>query len=177
MQQSNNHNKGMSRRQFSKIGLTTLAGLSLAGLSLGATQMANAQTAASALESEFLMELVLDVAAQLDTGHTRIAPVTGGTFGGPRLRGTVHDGGADWITQVAGHTSLDVRITLETDDGALIYMTYKGIVARGDSGLYWRVTPLFSTASEKYDWLNHIVCVGKSKQIEGKVAYDIFQIL
>ncbi|MSR11904.1 MAG: DUF3237 domain-containing protein [Gammaproteobacteria bacterium] len=139
--------------------------------------MANAQTAASTLESEFLMELSLDVAAQLDTGHTRIAPVTGGTFGGPRLRGTVHNGGADWITQVAGHSSLDVRITLETDDGALIYMTYKGVVARGDAGLYWRVTPVFNTASEKYDWLNHIVSVGKSKQIEGKVAYDIFQIL
>ncbi len=139
--------------------------------------MANAQTAASTLESEFLMELSLDVAAQLDTGHTRIAPVTGGTFGGPRLRGTVHNGGADWITQVAGHSSLDVRITLETDDGALIYMTYKGMVVRGDAGLYWRVTPVFNTASEKYDWLNHIVSVGKSKQIEGKVAYDVFQIL
>lgn len=139
--------------------------------------MANAQTGASALESEFLMELSLDVAAQLHTGHTRIAPVTGGRFTGPRLRGTVHNGGADWITQVAGHSSLDVRITLETDDGALIYMTYKGVVARSDAGLYWRVTPVFNTASEKYDWLNHIVSVGKSKQIEGKVAYDIFQIL
>ena len=166
------HINSISRRQFTKIGLAALA-----GATLGAQQMANAQTAASALESEFLMELSLDVAAQLDTGHTRIAPVTGGTFGGPRLRGTVRNGGADWITQVAGHSSLDVRITLETDDGALIYMTYKGVVARSDAGLYWRVTPVFNTASEKYDWLNHIVSVGKSKQIEGKVAYDVFQIL
>lgn len=172
MTESIKHSDGMSRRQFTKMGMTALA-----GATLGVQQMANAQTAASALESEFLMELSLDVAAQLDTGHTRIAPVTGGTFGGPRLRGTVHDGGADWITQVAGHSSLDVRITLETDDGALIYMTYKGVVARSDAGLYWRVTPVFNTASEKYDWLNHIVCVGKNKQIEGKVAYDIFQIL
>lgn len=172
MQSSNENNKRISRREFARIGATTLA-----GITLGASHMANAQTAASTLESEFLMELSLDVAAQLDTGHTRIAPVTGGTFGGPRLRGTVHNGGADWITQVAGHSSLDVRITLETDDGALIYMTYKGMVVRGDAGLYWRVTPVFNTASEKYDWLNHIVSVGKSKQIEGKVAYDVFQIL
>lgn len=162
----------MSRRTF-----TTTSATILAAATLGVSTMASAQTPASELESVYLMELALDVAAQLDTGHTRIAPVTGGTFSGPRLNGTVHDGGADWITQVAGHSSLDVRITLETDDGALIYMTYKGIVARGDSGLYWRVTPVFSTASEKYDWLNHIVCVGKNKQIEGKVAYDIFQIL
>ena len=139
--------------------------------------MASAQVAASELESAFLMELSLDVADQLDTGHTSIAPVTGGTFGGPRLQGTVRDGGADWITQVTGHSSLDVRITLDTDDGAIIYMTYTGVVYRADSGLYWRVRPIFQTASEKYDRLNHIVCIGKSKQIAGKVAYDVFEIL
>lgn len=162
----------LSRRQFTRIGATALA-----APFLGVHHMAAAQSPASELESVFLMELALDVADQLDTGHTRIAPVTGGNFAGPRLQGTVHNGGADWITQVAGRSSLDVRITLETDDGAMIYMTYKGVVYRSDAGLYWRVTPVFNTASEKYDWLNHIVCVGKNKQIPGKVAYDIFQIL
>ena len=146
-------------------------------LLLGQMPTALGQSPASDLESEFLMELLLDVDPQLDAGHTSIAPVTGGSFSGARLQGTVHNGGADWITQVSGHSSLDVRITLETEDGAIIYMTYKGVVARGDSGLYWRVTPVFNTASEEYDWLNHKVFVGKSKQIEGKVAYDIFEIL
>ena len=144
---------------------------------IGTTPMTSAQSPASNLESEFLMELLLDVDPQLDAGHTSIAPVTGGSFDGARLNGTVHGGGADWITQVSGHSSLDVRITLETNDGAIIYMTYKGVVARSDSGLYWRVTPVFNTSSEKYDWLNHKVFVGKSKQVEGKVAYDIFEIL
>ena len=139
--------------------------------------MASAQVPESELESTFLMELLLDVSDQLDTGHTSIAPVTGGTFGGPRLQGTVRDGGADWITQVSGHSSLDVRITLDTNDGEIIYMTYTGVVHRLDSDLYWRVRPIFQTASEKYDWLNHIVCIGKSKQITGKVAYDVFEIL
>lgn len=138
---------------------------------------AHAQEPASPLESEFVFELLLDVDPQIDAGHVRIAPVTGGTFGGPDIRGTVHPGGADYITQVSGHSSLDVRITLETDDGALIYMTYTGIVSRGADGLYWRVRPVFSTASEKYDWLNHAVFVGKSKQVPDKVAYDIFRIL
>tara|TARA_B100000427_G_scaffold264729_1_gene229851 strand:- start:129 stop:620 length:492 start_codon:yes stop_codon:yes gene_type:complete len=146
-------------------------------LLLGQMPTALGQSPASDLESEFLMELLLDVDPQLDAGHTSIAPVTGGSFSGARLQGTVHNGGADWITQVSGHSSLDVRITLETEDGAIIYMTYKGVVARGDSGLYWRVTPVFNTASDEYDWLNHKVFVGKSKQIEGKVAYDIFEIL
>jgi hypothetical protein len=164
--------KPISRREFTKLGATALA-----AASVGASNMANAQSAASALESEFLIELSLDVGDQLDAGHTRIAPVTGGTFGGPRLQGTVRDGGADWITQVSGHTSLDVRIALDTDDGVVIYMSYTGVVRPGDNGVYWRVRPIFQTASEKYDWINHIVCIGKSKQIPGKVAYDIFQIL
>lgn len=168
----NYKNKSMTRREFSKIIATASA-----AASLGVSNMASAQTAASELESTFLLELSLDVDDQIDAGHTSIAPVTGGTFGGPRLKGTVHPGGADWITQVSGHSSLDVRITLETDDGAFIYMSYTGVVSRGENGLYWRVRPIFQTASEKYDWLNHIVCVGKSKQIPGKVAYDIFQIL
>lgn len=164
--------KPLSRRQFTKLGAAAMA-----AAATGAHQAAAAQTAASELESRFLMELSLDVAEQLDVGHTSIAPVTGGTFGGPRLRGTVRDGGADWITQVSGHSSLDVRITLDTDDGEIIYMTYTGVVHGGPNGLYWRVRPVFQTASEKYDWLNHIVCVGKSKQIPGKVAYDVFEIL
>ena len=160
----------MNRRTFAKLGVGAAA-------AMGAASLARAQSPASALESEFVMELLLDVAEQIDTGHTRIAPVMGGTFSGPVLNGTVLPGGADWIARVSGHTALDVRITLETDDGAHIYMTYRGIVHNGENGLYWRVTPLFSTTSEEYDWVNHIICVGKSKQVEGKVAYDIFRIL
>jgi len=156
--------------------LTKISAMALAAL-MGVGEMASAQTPASPLESEFLFEVVLDVDAQLDAGHTSIAPVTGGTFSGPNIKGTVHAGGADWITQVSGHTSLAVRITLETDDGAIIFMSYTGVVSRGDTGLYWRVRPIFQTASEKYDWLNHVVCVGKNKQVPGKVAYDIFGIL
>ena len=159
------------RRHFPKLFAIALAS------SIGFGQMASAQTPASELESEFVLELVLDVDPQIDAGNTRIAPVTGGTFSGPEITGTVHPGGADWITQVSGRSSLDVRITLETDDGEFIYMSYTGIVHRGENGLYWRVRPIFQTASEKYDWLNHAVSVGKNKQVAGKVAYDIFRIL
>jgi hypothetical protein len=156
--------------------LAKISAMALAAV-IGVGEMVSAQAPASALESEFLFELLLDVDDRLDAGHTSIAPVTGGTFSGPNIKGTIHPGGADWITQVAEHTSLDVRITLETDDGAIIYMSYTGVVHRGDNGLYWRVRPIFQTASEKYDWLNHVVCIGKNKQVPGKVAYDIFGIL
>ena len=162
----------MTRREFARASATTLAAAAVI-----TSQTTSAQQPQSELESEYLMELLLDGDPQIDTGHTRIAPLSGGTFGGPGLRGTVLPGGADWITQVSGHSSLDVRITLLTDDGEHIYMTYKGMVARNDSGLYWRVTPTFNTASEKYDWLNHIVAVGKNKNVEGKIAYDIWRSL
>ena len=167
-----NNNVNLTRRDFVRLGTAAMAGAAVAGSSL-----ASAQQPASQLESEYLMELLLDGDPQIDAGATRIAPLSGGTFSGPRLRGTVLPGGADWITQVSGHNSLDVRSTLLTDDGAHIYMTYKGMIVRSDAGLYWRVTPVFTTASEKYDWLNHIVSVGKNKQVQGKIAYDIWQIL
>ncbi len=166
------NDKTMNRRQFTKAGAVALAAATAA-----TSGKASAQQPQSQLESEYLMELLLDGDPQINTGHTRIAPLSGGTFSGPDLRGTVLPGGADWITQVSGHSSLDVRITLLTDDGAHIYMTYKGMVVRNDSGLYWRVTPVFNTASEKYDWINHIVAVGKNKSVEGKIAYDIWRIL
>jgi hypothetical protein len=161
----------------SRRGLRLACAVALATASVGAPRAGAAQSPAGPLESEFIFELLLDVDPQLDAGHVRIAPITGGTFAGPNIRGTVHAGGADWITQASGHSSLDVRITLETDDGAIVFMTYTGVVARGDGGVYWRVRPVFSTASEKYDWLNHIVAVGKNKQVQGKVAYDVFRIL
>ncbi|MCB1671642.1 MAG: DUF3237 domain-containing protein [Pseudomonadales bacterium] len=167
-----NPNTRISRRNFVRAGAAALATASVV-----TSLPVSAQQPASELESEYLMELLLDGDPQIDTGHTRIAPLSGGSFSGPGLRGTVLPGGADWITQVDGHSSLDVRITLLTDDGAYIYMTYKGMLVRSDSGLYWRVTPVFNTASEKYGWLNHLVAVGKNKNVEGKIAYDIWRIL
>ena len=65
---------------------------------------------------------------QSQYGDRRIARVTDGTFEGPKLSGTVHDGGGDWIiNRPDGVTQLDVRLTMETADGALIYMTYTGL--------------------------------------------------
>ena len=82
--------KILNRRDFNKTSAVALMAATLG--TLGANKMASAQTPASQLESTFLMELALDVADQLDAGHTRIAPVTGGSFSGPRVKGTVRDG-------------------------------------------------------------------------------------
>lgn len=78
------------------------------------------------------MTLEVGFAAMRTIGKTpgglrRIAPVNGGTFTGDRLAGTVLPGGADWVINRAdGVMVTDVRLTLQTGDGALIYLTYQG---------------------------------------------------
>ena len=98
----------------------------------------------------------------------------GGTFEGPRLKGEVLPGGGDCLVfRPDGAGELDVRATLRTDDGHLIYTYYRGIiqaspevtqrVAQGESvdrsEYYFRTAPVYETASEKYSWLNRIVAV------------------
>ena len=110
-----------------------------------------------------LMRLRLTVAATEEIGltprgHLTIFPITGGSFEGERLRGIVL-GGADWVTAAADGTfELDLRLTLETDDGALIHMTFAGV--RDDANHYFRTLPRFETAAPKYSFLNRLLAVG-----------------
>ncbi|MGE0416028.1 MAG: DUF3237 domain-containing protein [Acetobacteraceae bacterium] len=125
-------------------------------------------------------------------GGRRVGLVGGGTFEGPKLKGTILPGGADWIiARPDGSTTLDVRIVLQTDDGATIGMTYRGMrhgpadvmdkVNKGEfvdpSLYYFRTAVFFETASDKYDWLNRVIAIGTgSRPPEGPV-YDVFEVL
>src|SRR5881296_4323119 len=95
-------------------------------------------------------------------GTRVIAPITSGTFEGPRLRGKVLPGGADWtLLRSDGVLELDLRITLETDDGTLIYMSFEGIRDDGAPGApYFRTLSRFETAETKYSFLNRLLAVG-----------------
>jgi hypothetical protein len=86
-------------------------------------------------------------------------------FDGDRLRGKVLSGGGDWVLQRAdGVLELDLRITLETDDGVLIHMTFEGIRDDGAPGApYFRTLPRFETADAKYSFLNLLLAVGTGK--------------
>jgi len=111
-----------------------------------------------------LMLLRLETAATEEIGVTphgalSIFPVTGGTFEGERLRGKVLAGGGDWVAaRTDGTFDLDLRVTLETDDGALIHMTFTGV--RDDASHYLRTLPRFETAAPKYTFLNCLLAVG-----------------
>jgi hypothetical protein len=104
---------------------------------------------------------------------TRVTfPITGGSFEGDRLRGKVLPGGDDWtVKRPDGVVELDMRITLETDDAALIYMTIEGIRDDGAPGApYFRTLPRFETAEPKYTFLNRLLAVGKGEiRSEGPV--------
>jgi hypothetical protein len=110
------------------------------------------------------MVLRLTTAATEEVGSTPrgrlfIFPILGGSFEGERLRGTVLAGGADWATTTPdGAFELDLRATLETDDGALIYLTFTGV--RDDARQYLRTLPRFETAAPQYDFLNRLLAVG-----------------
>jgi Protein of unknown function (DUF3237) len=126
-------------------------------------------------------------------GHRRIVPVSGGSFDGPRLRGTVTPlAGGDWLLMRSdGVFQQDVRVTLQTDDGALIAMTYRGIrhaspdvsarLAAGErvnpSQYYLRIVPFFETSAPRYSWLNNLVAIGMGERLPDGVIYRVFEIL
>lgn len=149
------------------------------------------------LQSSPLFDISITVDPPHDVGATplgtrRIVPVTGGSFKGNRVSGTVlANAAADWIlVRADGSVQLDVRLTLRTDDGALIYMSYRGIrhsspevakrLASGepvDPGeYYFRTAPVFETGSDKYEWMNNIICVAVGERLAGEVKYRVFEI-
>jgi len=92
-------------------------------------------------------------------------PITGGSFEGERLRGRVLPGGDDWtVKRPDGVVELDLRVTLQTDDGAYIHMTFEGI--RDDGAMptpYFRTTPRFETAEPNYAFLNRLLAIGAAQ--------------
>ena len=117
-----------------------------------------------AINSRPLMVLRLETAATQEIGSTpqgalTIFPVIGGSFEGERLRGRVLPGGGDWVrARGDGILILDLRVTLETDDGGLIHMTFRGV--RDDANGYFRTVPRFETATPKYAFLNRLLAIG-----------------
>jgi hypothetical protein len=143
-----------------------------------------------------LMTLEVAVAGTQKVGNvphgTRvIAPIPSGSFVGPQLRGRVLPGGGDWtLLRADGVLELDLRLTLETHDGALIHLTSFGLrhgppdvlaaLARGDtvdpSAYYFRTTPRFETAHPKYSFLNFLLAVATGNRRPEGPIYTIFEI-
>ncbi len=154
----------------------------------------------SDVRTTHLFDITVDLAPQLNFGDGPVGRrvlfgAAGGSFEGPRLRGTVLPGGGDWaVFRPDGTMVLDVRLSLRTDDGALVHMTYGGrwtIPAEirkemadpatryqvDPERYYFRTNPLFETGAEEYGWLNDVVCVGSGYLVDGGVAYRVAEVL
>jgi hypothetical protein len=149
------------------------------------------------ISSAHLFTITLQVAAPQPigagpAGDRRVIAVTGGRFEGERLRGIVLPGGSDWIlARPDGAMALDVRLVLQTDDGALIGMTYKGVrhgpaeimtkVNRGEpvdpSSYYFRTANLFETSAPRYEFLNRLIAVGTGRRTAEGPIYEVFEVL
>jgi hypothetical protein len=152
---------------------------------------------AQELKSDFLFDVEASLGTsqevgQVLTGIRRIFPVKNGIVKGTVLSGKILAGSADWGLTVDSTTyKIDSRATIETTDGALIYMTYSGYISAdaktfakivagkastlSPSDYYFRINPVFETSSPKYAWLNHTVAIGVGS-IGNGISYRVYAI-
>lgn len=144
----------------------------------------------------FAFEIHAQVGAPLEMGDVprgrrRIVPITGGTFTGPGLKGTIRAGGADWqIVRADGFTELDTRYTLETDKGELVYVQNGGMrhaapdvmkrllagEAVNPSLVYFRTTPVFETSAPALQWLTRATFVGVGERYPNEVVIRFWRV-
>jgi hypothetical protein len=149
------------------------------------------------MNTRLLMMMHVTVATSLSIGAVphgarRTAVLSGGMFDGPRLRGTILPGSADWqLLRSDGVLEMDLRFTLLTDDGALISMTSFGLrhgppeviaaIGRGETvdpaTYYFRTMPRFETAHAAYSFLNRIVAVASGDRRPEGPVYTIHEVL
>ena len=135
-------------------------------------------------ELEFALQLKVTLGQAFsmeNTQHGRrtIIPITGGTFEGPGIKGTIINGGADYqLANAQGRTELEAIYCIKTDDGVYIHVRNRGIIASGKDAdgkptFYFRAAPQFEApADSKYGWLNDalFVCAPEfSQQFQGIV--------
>jgi hypothetical protein len=117
--------------------------------------------------------------------------VTGGRAEGDRFRADVLPGGGDWVLMGPdGFARLDVRVGFRTDDGALVYAHYRGLLelneavntaltqggSTGPEDHYFRSTPSFETGDERYAWMQRSVFVSSGRIVEGTVEYQVYRV-
>ena len=147
------------------------------------------------LHHEFTMRAVVASGQPVGAGPSGlrlVAAVSTGTVTGERLNGTIVGPGADWVkVSKDGFARVDVRLQISTDDGALIYVTYDGllelnektIAALGDRSLetawddqYFRTAPVFETGTNQYEWLQRSLFVARGRITTDGVEYQVYRV-
>jgi hypothetical protein len=137
-------------------------------LATGALAVAVPASAQEAPTLEFAFEEIVTLGQATAPGDTAkggrlIIPITGGTFEGPGIRGTVVPGGWDWqLRREDGCTEIEADYFLKTDDDVVINVVNKGVICPGEGGARppVRTHPVFEAPRGKYEWLSQAAFVG-----------------
>ena len=145
----------------------------LAALALAAPVAAPIAAHAAEPALEFAFEEIVTLDADVPVGATslgtrNIVPITGGTFEGPGIRGTIMGGGWDWqLRRADGCTDVVADYFLKTDDGVIINVRNTGALCPGQ---VVRTHPVFEAPLGKYDWLGKTTFVGTLEMADPKLG-------
>lgn len=139
------------------------------------------------LEFALQLKVTLGEAYGIDkTPHGRrtVIPITGGTFEGPGLKGTIVSGGADYQLNAEERSEIEAIYCIKTDDGIYIHVRNRGIIANGKDAngmpsFYFRAAPQFEApADSKYGWLNNslFVCAPEFSQDFKGIVLNVWRI-
>ena len=141
---------------------------------------------------EFVMQLRVtlgDVYTVGDTPHGKriVIPITGGTFEGPQLKGTILNGGADYQLASAdgSRTELEAIYSIRTDDGTYIHVRNRGLIVngkdeQGQPSFYFKAAPQFEApADSRYAWLNNALYVCQPDWSQGfkGIVLNVWRVL
>lgn len=125
-------------------------------------------------------------------GERRVINIVGGNVSGPRLRGKILPGGADWqIIRSDGVADIFAKYTFQIDGGGFVLVTSAGLrhgtpeviakLARGEAvpreQYYFRTCVRFETADPNADWLNRVLTIAVGAREKMKVKLDLFEVL
>ena len=140
---------------------------------------------------EFALQLKVTLGDSYDVGETQhgqriVIPITGGTFEGPAIKGTIINGGADYqlANKALNRTELEAIYSIKTDDGVYIHVRNKGIIwsgkdAQGNPSFYFKAAPQFEApADSKYAWLNNslFVCAPDFTQQFKGIVLNVWRV-
>ena len=156
------------------------------------TLQVNAQTdqtpASPELEFALQLKVTLGQAFSIENtqhGRRTVIPITGGTFEGPGIKGTIVNGGADYqLANAQGRTEVEAIYCIKTDDGVYIHVRNRGIIANtnganGTPSFYFRCAPQFEApADSKYGWLNNalFLCAPSFSQGFSGIVLNVWKV-
>ena len=140
-------------------------------------------------ELEFALQLKVTLGETFGINNTQhgrrtVIPITGGTFEGPGIKGTILNGGADYqLANANGRTEVEAIYCIKTDDGVYIHVRNRGIICmgkdeNGNPSFYFRAAPQFEApTNSKYAWLNNAiyVCAPAPGQ-QGGITLNVWKV-